>query len=212
MKPERPDDETLALALRVVADVFTSPAVIDGLDLSITVNLTPHSGTMKFNNPNPRALRDLFVVIWKLDMPSHDARLTRVYPIIERVGVKPDWRDGLDEAKAMWAARNDLDPRIHVQEPGEIVADDADRRWIRPREAFELWVYGEVVHEDYAKEVKWRSLWLGQAMVRMLAHSYLNLLMAQASFVGQLIQYGLVGTPDPPNEESAPGNAAPDSR
>ena len=128
---------------------LTSPAVIDGLDLSITVNLTPHSGTMKFNNPNPRALRDLLVVIrklWTWPIARDGASELGSIRSSNSVGVKPDWRDGLDEAKAMWAARNDLDPRIHVQEPGEIVADDADRTWIRPREAFELWVYGEVVH------------------------------------------------------------------
>lgn len=212
-KHRRPDNESVTNALRVVRDVFTSPAMVNGLDLTVRVHLTPDSGEIQFNNPDPRIVRDLLVAVRKFDMRTDDANLERMHLIAERIGVKPDWLEGLAGAKAHWASRFRSRREIQVQQPGELTSTDAERTWIGPHEAFELWIYGEVIHDDYEKELKWKSLWLGQAFVRIMAHDYLNDLLDQANFLGRLLEFGLIGTPDPPASplaESSPAEAPDD--
>lgn len=58
-----------------------------------------------------------------------------------------------------------------IQEPEEPPSDNPT--WIRPRDAFELWAYGEVIHNEYTKELRWQSLGpLRQGLVRQMAHDY----------------------------------------
>lgn len=66
--------------------------------------------------------------------------------------------------------------------------------WITPREAFGLWVDGEVVHDDYAKELGWRRLDDGFAKpgVRTMAHEFATLMIAQADYLSRLIRHGLI--------------------
>ena len=55
-----------------------------------------------------------------------------------------------------------------------------------------VWAYGEVVHDDYAKELKWSMLGPpGQGLVRQMAYDYMALLLEQAAFMRQLITHGL---------------------
>jgi hypothetical protein len=207
-KAVRPDDDTISLALRLIDDVYASPAVVNGLNLSVRTSVSPEGGvSVEFGHPDHRALRDLLGVVRKFDMKGHDARLDRVYPIIERMGVKPEWRESLARARAAWTARNDPDRHVLVQQPGEEPRPDPTP--ILPREAFEIWAYGEVIHDDYDKELKWRSLSaLGQGLVRMLAHGYMNLLVIHAGFVGNLIRFALPGTPDMAPPAEVPGGDA----
>jgi hypothetical protein len=188
-KPVRPDDDTLRLAKRLADEVFESPALADGERFQIHIQLTPGEHSVAFTEPERRAVRDLLSGLRKFDMPTHDVRMSRLYEIVERVGVKPDWQEGLDTAKAAYATRNDL-YGIQIQDPEEPPTDNPT--WITPREAFELWAYGEVVHDDYAKELKWSKLGPpGQGLVRQMAYDYMALLLEQAAFMRRLITHGL---------------------
>jgi len=188
-RPVRPDDDTLRLASEIIGDVFESPALGPGSALKIKIDLTPGSAAVTISEPERRAIRDLVGLVRKFDMPSDDVRLDRLLEIIDRRGVEPDWTDGFEAAKKAHVTRNDV-REIKVQEPDEPPSDDPT--WIRPREAFDLWAYGELVHNDYTKELRWQGLGpLRQGLVRQMAHDYLMLLLAQAEFMGRLIAHGL---------------------
>jgi hypothetical protein len=188
-KPERPDDDTLRLAVQLADEVFSSPALADGQRFQIHIHLTPGEHSVSFTEPERRELRDLLGLIRKFDMPTHDVRMRRLYEIVERVGVKPDWREGLEQAQAAYEARNEL-TGIQVQVPDEPSAESPT--WIRPREAFELWACGEVIHDDYPKVLRWQKLGPpGQGLVRQMAYDYLAILLEQAAFIRRVITHGL---------------------
>lgn len=200
----RPDDDTLRLAVQVAEELFASPALADGQRFQIKIEMTPGEHSVRFTEPERRDLRDLLGLVRKFDMPRHDVRMRRLYEIVERVGVKPDWRAGLEQAKAGYDARNEL-REFHVQDPDEPPRDDPT--WIRPREAFELWAYGEVIHDDYAKEVRWKKLGPpGQGLVRQMAYDYMTTLLDQAAFIRRVITHGLVTPvlPADPNLDEGP--------
>ena len=55
------------------------------------------------------------------------------------------------------------------------------------------WVYGEVVHDDYAKELRWARMGgLSQGLVRTMAHDVANLMISQALYLRGLVRQGLV--------------------
>jgi hypothetical protein len=188
-KLTRPDDDTLRLAKELADELFSSPALADGQLFRIEIAMTPGDQSVRFAEPERRDLRDLLGLVRKFDMPTHDVRMRRLYEIVERVGMKPDWREGLEHAKAAYEARNE--PReFKVQDPDEPPSDEPT--WIRPREAFELWVYGEVIHDDYAKRMRWEKLPPpAQGLVRQMAHDYMEGLLEQAAFIRRLITHGL---------------------
>lgn len=189
-KPTRPDDDTLRLAKRLADELFSSPALAGGQALRVEIKLTPGSGSVSFTEPERRDLRDLLGLIRKFDMPTHDARMCRLYEIVERVGVKPEWREGLDHAKAAYEARDEI-RELRVQDPDG--PPTTNPTFIRPRAAFALWAYGEVIHDDYAKQVRWEKLDpMGRGLVRQMAHDYLMGLLEQAAFIRRVITHGLV--------------------
>ena len=177
------------MAKQLADEVYSSPALADGQRFQIEIQMTPGEESVRFAEPERRDLRDLLGQIRKFDMPTHDVRMRRLYEIIERVGVKPEWREGLEHAKAAYEARDEL-REFHVQDPDEPATEDPT--WIRPREAFELWAYGEVIHDDYAKQVRWEKLGPpAQGLVRQMAHDYMEGLLEQAAFIRRVITHGL---------------------
>jgi hypothetical protein len=190
--PQRPDDETLRLAKRLADEVFSSRALAEGQRFQIQIEITPDEHSVSFAEPDRRDLRELLVLVRKFDMPSHDVRMRRLYQVVERVGVKSEWKEGLEQAKAAYEARDEL-REFHVQDPDEPPREQPT--WIRPRQAFELWVYADVIHDDYSKEVRWRKLGPpAQGLVRQMAHDYLAALLEQVAFMRRLITYGLEST------------------
>ena len=188
-KPMRPDDDTLRLAKRRADELFDSPALADGQALRVEIKLTPGNEEVGFTEPEPRNLRDLLGQVRKFDMPTHDLRMRRLFEIVERVGVKPDWREGLENAKATYEARDEI-LEVRVQDPDE--PPTPNPTWICPREAFELWTYGEVIHDDYAKQVRWEKLGpVRQGLVRQMAYDYLFALLDQVAFIHRIITHGL---------------------
>jgi len=194
-RPTRPDDSTLRLALTTFDDILASPGL---QPLQVSISFTPTSAETTVTEPEHRARRDLLVVLRKLDMPSHDARFDRVYPVIDRRGVLPDWEEGFKTAGTAWAERNEI-TTYKVEDPDiPRYRDEDPQAWIRPREAFELWVYGEVVHDDYSKELRWgRMGGFSQGLVRTMAHDLAHVMISQAVFLRGLIRQGLMDPLDP---------------
>ena len=113
-----------------------------------------------------------------------------------------------------WVARtlSDIRPRLsgfaravcRRRKPRRSFGEEDPPAWISPRDAFGLWVYGEVVHDDYAKELRWRRLddTFGKPAVRSMAHDFATLMIGQAESLNRLIRHGLI-EPISTNDRSA---------
>jgi hypothetical protein len=193
-KPSRPDQETLRLLRDIVDEIGTNSAIAAGGTIfKLTIEIAPVPG-FTVEEPALPVLRHLLDRLRQLDMPTSDVRLERVFEILDRVRVKPDWQESLGVAKAAYVLAQQVS-NIKVQDPDEPPVTDPARSptWIRPREAFGLWAYGGVIHNDYAKEQQWAKLGpLAQGPVRDMAHAYTMGLIDQAEFMARLLRHGLI--------------------
>jgi hypothetical protein len=65
--------------------------------------------------------------------------------------------------------------------------------------------HGGVIHHDYAKELKWRRLGIGQGAVRQMGHDYAAMLLDQADFLFGLLRHGVTGPSSPVDVDGGPG-------
>ena len=191
-KPVRPDAETLRLAVETADDVLASPAAVG--DFTVTV----HIGTttaVRINEPPLRELRDFLLVLRTFDMPSSDITLVRLYEIIEHTGVRPDRQADVANARAEF--RRFQGPLAVPQVPDlQSGPPGKPTRLLSPRQAWALWLDGEVIHRDYTKQQRWKRYPpLFQGSIRMLAHDYGSMLLRQAKFMRDLITTGLAAPP-----------------
>jgi len=192
--PERPERDTLRLLRETIDDIATNPAVAgDGPIFSIRMRFLPDQAWSAVE-PNRRDLRDLIQLLRHLDMPSSDIRLRRVYTMLA-LAAKPEWQEGIIDARSAYEAAQ-LPGDNLIQDPDDPPVTRGEQRvpkWIRPREAFALWAYGEVIHHEYRKELRWISLGPGnrQGAVRMMAQLYAYALLEQAGFISGLLRDGL---------------------
>ena len=187
---ERPDDDTIRLLREVLEEIGTNEAIVPGTTLFQTkVEMAGNVMRTTFGEPPTKVLRHLLDRLRHLDMPTSDVRLDRVFPIVERLPLRDDWRAELETAKAAYRDAQVV-TNIRVQQPDEGVVDDPETQatWITPREAFGLWAYGGVIHHDYAKEQKWARLGIGQGSVRQMAHDYAMTLLDEADFLLRLLR------------------------
>ena len=174
-KPSRPDLETLRLLRDIVDEIRTNSAIVaGGTTFKLTIESAPVPGFTVEEPALPAlpVLRHLLKRLPQLDMPTNDVRLARVVEILDRVGVKPDWQESPGIARAAYVTAQQVN-NMKVQDPDEPPVTDPTHSptWIRPREAFGLWAYGGVIHNDYAKEQRWEKLGpLAQGPVRDMAH------------------------------------------
>jgi hypothetical protein len=192
-RPKRSNDAILRLARTVAEEALSSPAIdtsTGDVRFGVEIAMTPTTTAMGIDEPERRPLRDFLVVLRKFDSPTHDVFLDKVYAILKARAVKPDWSAGLAEARTGWADRNEV-REFHIQEIDEPPSDNPT--WIRPRKAFELWLDGEVIHDDYSKQELWGRMGpLHQGLVRKMAHGYMFELILQADFMARLLRNGLI--------------------
>ncbi|MGA3058425.1 MAG: hypothetical protein ABSE70_10395 [Candidatus Limnocylindrales bacterium] len=197
-RPVRPDADRLRLFVQIAEDALASP----GLRSNFTLHMRFRQGMIEtyFDEPDLRSKRDLLVVLRKLDQPSHDAFLPKIFETLDRVGVVDDWNLGLAQAKAAYDKGNEVG-NIRVQIPNEPHCDNPT--WILPRRAWELWLDGEVIHDDLAKQQEWESLDIGQGPVRQMAWDYMGMLLTQAAYLRRMIRLGIANPIDlpPPSAE-----------
>jgi hypothetical protein len=205
-RPTRSDADRLRLFVALADDALSAPGLAGPFGITLNFDGTSLSGAI--NEPGRRALRDLLVVVRKFAMRDHDARLPAVYDAIERIGVLPDWQEGFAGAKAAYEEAQQVD-NIRVQDPDEPPTDNPT--FVRPREAWDLWVYGEVIHDDLAKQRRWeRFVGPSQVLVREMAHDYLDMLLREAAFLRNLIHHGLVRSVDDADEAQPTPDASAD--
>ncbi len=192
-KPLRPDIEILRLAAETADDVLASRAAKGRF--FVTVKVTVGGTTATFDEPPKRELRDLLVALRSFDMPSSDIRLRHLYQIVERAGVPQEWQPILEDVKADFERHQKPLPVPQVPD-FDHTGDGEEPPLLTPRRAWELWLDAEVIHRDYAKELRWKRYPpLFQGSIRMLAHDYGRMLLRQAKFMRDLIQSGMVSPP-----------------
>jgi hypothetical protein len=192
---ERPDGSTLRWALEVIDEVAATLqlAAASGPLFSVNIEFGTTSTTTTVAEPAVRDRRNLLDLLRHLDMPSSDIRLPRLYEIVRRVGVTPDWQAGLRDAEADYA-RAQAVSTFRVEDPDVPRASrDDEPMWVTPREAFRLWLYGGVIHREWAKEQRWaRFSPVHQGITRTMAHEYAEMLLRQAEFMSGLLRRGVV--------------------
>jgi hypothetical protein len=191
-RPVRPDAETLGLAVETADDVLASAAAVGDFRVTVEVGTTT---SVTIEEPPRHELRDLFVLLRTFDMPTSDIRLGRLYEIVERIGVLPDRQADLANARAEYGRfqRPLAVPQVPDLESGPL---GRPTRLLTPHQAWSLWLDAEVIHRDYAKELRWRRYPpLFQASIRMLAHDYGSMLLRQVKSMRSLITTGLASPP-----------------
>jgi len=181
------------LPSRRLKDVLASAAAVGDFTVTVDVGRTT---SVSIEEAPLRERRDFLVVLRTFEMPSSDIRLVRLYEIIERAGVLPDRQAKLANARAEF---NRFQTPLTVPQVPDLDGGPSgtSTRLLTPRQAWELWLDAEVIHRDYAKELRWRRRPpLFQASIRMLAHDYGSMLLRQAKFMRDLIMTGLA-TPPP---------------
>jgi hypothetical protein len=137
----RTDQERARLFDLVVARVIAEPVWADPSPLQVRFDGPDMTPTV-IEPPRP-PLRSLLMEVRKLDSPGDDCYLPDIMEIVEASATDPEWKAGLAAARR----------RYHEWQSAtgqKIVITDSDGP-ISPREAFELWVYGEHLHDDAEK-------------------------------------------------------------
>ena len=189
----RPDAETLRLAVDTADDVLASAAAVGDFMVTVKVGRTT---SVTIEEPPLRELRDFLVVLRNFDMPTSDIRLVRLYEIVERTGVLPDRQAELVNGRAEFER---FRAPLAVPQVPDLDSGPSGRptRLLTPRQAWALWLDAEVIHRDYAKELRWKRYpTLFQGSIRMLAHDYGSMLLRQAKLLRDVILTGLA--PPPP--------------
>jgi hypothetical protein len=170
--PIRPDDDTLRLAKRRADEVIDSPALSQGQKFQFHINLLPGDPTVRFTEPDRRAVKEMLLTLRQFDAPKDDIRLERLFEIVERVGILPAWRGRVDTLKRQYAVRDDA-PEVEIARPDGPV-------------------YGDLIHNDYEKELRWQALHpFAQAFVRQMAYEYMLVLIALVAEIRRVITWGL---------------------
>ena len=88
------------------------------------------------------------------------------------------WRKGLEDARRQYRETQTAGPVQVVDGYGTI----------SPREAFELWAYGEHLHDDEAKIVRMDAMTdYARAIVRLNAVGYMDMLARAAAYTRSAI-------------------------
>jgi hypothetical protein len=92
---------------------------------------------------------------------------------------------------ALAPERGDAVPGDEKAPEEEAPTSDAPT-WLRPRKAFDLWAYGELIHHDYDKQLRWESLGpFAQGFARQMAYEYMELLLTLVALMRRVITWGL---------------------
>ena len=144
----RTDQERARLFDVVVARVIAEPMWADPSPLQVRLD-GPEMTPTVIQPPRP-LLRSLLMEVRKLDSPGEDCYLPAIMEIVEAHATDPEWKAGLAVARRRYDEWQSATGQ-------KILITDSDGP-ISPREAFELWAYGEHLHDDAAKAQRMERL------------------------------------------------------
>jgi hypothetical protein len=170
---KRSDDDRLRYFDALVADILAEPAMAGPWAGHIEFN-PGSSATATIEEPRRQDLRSLLMDVRKMDAPSEDAYLPDVLALIRGRATDPEWRDGLD------AAARELDAAAGV---GSVHFEDpTTHSMLSGRDAFRVWIYGEHLHNDVAKQARWDAYRWAHPIARQIAVEYMQTMLTVAAY------------------------------
>ncbi|MBA3687601.1 MAG: hypothetical protein H0W81_02005 [Chloroflexi bacterium] len=187
--PRRTDDESLELALRL-ADSIAASGVL-GIKSTVAIHGGGGPIGVRITEPPRAQVRDALVDLRKFDSRGEDVYIPSLHALLLKRARKPGWDAGFREARKAYAAAQE--PRdIKVVDPDEPVLPDGGENWIKPPEAWRLWVYVEHLHNDYDRELRYKRFDpLTRGVIQAMARDYNAVLVEQVAYIGKLIRHGL---------------------
>jgi hypothetical protein len=174
---KRTDNERIALLDVLVERIVAEPALQE--PFSIELKFKDDQLTQNVTEPSRLGIRSLLMEVRKLDAPSEDAYLPDLIDIVAVRTTDPEWKKGLADARANYD---------QMQIRGRIQIDDGQGA-ISPRVAFELWAYGEHLHDDPEKVRRLEQMGEHlQPFIRSIAVEYMDTLARIAVYVRAVIR------------------------
>lgn len=193
----RDNDGRLRLAVQLATDIASS----EGRGgYGISIGWSEASGaSAEIREPSRAAVRDLMTDLRKFDSPGEDVYLPDLVDAMRSRGIETSWDPGVTDALAHYESMQQPNEQIRIQDPDDPTHPDSEPRFMAARDAFELWAYGEHLHNDLSKiERLDRFDPISRALVRQLGHDYLSMLDHVALFLASVIVFGMETPLDPP--------------
>lgn len=173
---KRSEDDRLRLVCRIVERIPEEPAW--GKQFTVEVKFDGRTWSTTTTEASRSDMRSLLMEVRKLDQPGEDAFLPDLLDIVSRRVSDDGDRRSLRRIRTVYDRLQQTDDiRLH-DGLGEISA----------RGAFELWAYGEHLHDDYEKEARLAAMPSEMAtFVRQNAVRYMQRLVRMAAFVRAVI-------------------------
>jgi hypothetical protein len=168
----RSDDDRLRLLCRIVERIPNEPAW--GQPFRIEVRMEAGVWTTTTVEAPRSDMRSLLMEVRKLDQPGEDAYLPDMFELVARRVVDDADRRSIRRVRAVYDRLQTTDDIRLEDSQGEISA----------RIAFDLWAYGEHLHDDEAKAARLAALPVEMAtFARQNAVRYMQKLVRMAAFL-----------------------------
>jgi hypothetical protein len=172
----RSDDDRLRLLCRIVERIPNEPAW--GQPFRIQIRMSDGVWTTTTEEAPRSEMRSLLMEVRKLDQPGEDAYLPDMFELVARRVSEDADRRSISRIRAVYDRLQKTDDIRLEDSQGEISA----------RTAFELWAYGEHLHDDEAKAARLAALPVEMgAFARQNAVRYMQKLVRMAAFLRAVI-------------------------
>lgn len=187
--PTRSDDEKLALALRLAERIEASAGL--GMHTNVAIHAGGGGVKVAVTEGTRAEVRDLLADLRQFNSPSEDVYIPKIHAILLKRQLQKGWSAGFTEARRDWFRAQE--PGMYqVQDPDVPVAPDGTVTYIKPPDAWRMWVYVEHLHSDYALDLRYKRLNEGaQGFVQAMARDYNATLLEQVSFILRVLRHGL---------------------
>ncbi|MEP6468887.1 MAG: hypothetical protein ABJC24_03875 [Chloroflexota bacterium] len=173
----RSDEDRLRLLDIVMDRIAAEPALQEPFSVKLTFEGNELS--QEVSEPSRPNLRSLLMEVRKLDAPGDDVYLPELLDIIASRASEPAFQQGLKDARAHYD---------RMQASGDLVIRD-DEGPMSPRQAFELWAYGEHLHDDAQKVQRIEKMHpMLRAYVRSAAVGYMDGLIRIAAYARRVVR------------------------
>lgn len=171
----RDENDRLKLLCRIVERVAKEPAW--GQPFTVELRFEAGGRFLTTREPGRADMRSLLMEVRKLDQPG-DVFLPDLFDILSRRVSGDTDRRALRRMRAIYD---------RLQATDDIRVDDGQGE-ISARTAFELWAYGEHLHDDADKEARMAAMPVEMAtFVRQNAVRYMQRLVHMAAFMRAVI-------------------------
>lgn len=186
---QRSDDDKLQLALRLAEQIEVSAAL--GMHTNVAIRAGGGPMTVTVTEGTRAEVRDLLTDLRKFASRQEDVFIPKLHGILVKRKLKGGWAAGFTEARQAWFEGQE--PRSYkVHDPDVPTAPDGTITYIKPPDAWRMWVYVEHLHNNFDLEQRYSRLnTIAQGLVQAMAREYKAMLLEQVSFILRLLRHGL---------------------